>query len=322
MPDHTKDRAIDALARRQHGAFSTKQTTRLGFSTKERRSRLRSGRWVRLLHSDVFAVASAPATWERQCAAATLSVPTAGLWGPTAAAIHDFPGAPRAAIEVVTHHGATNRSPFGKVHQSRTVHRFTLVDGIRAVSQADATIQVARAHDVESLGSIVDELHRRRKRYLDELHDAALAVACSRLPGAATLRGVLGARGPGHVPPESELNRVFHEFLLGLPLPDLELEATPWWVEPGRQRVDALVEPWRLIVEADGRDFHTRVADFERDRERDAVALAHGYETLRFTWHKLTVDQRWCRTMLLAVGAHRSSLPEPRVGLLVGDRSG
>lgn len=308
MPDHAKDRAIDALARRQHGAFSTKQTTRIGFSTKERRSRLRSGRWVRLLDSDVLAVASAPATWERQCAAATLSVPASGLWGPTAAALHGFPDSPRAAIEVVTRHGATNRSPFGRVHQSSTVHRFVVVDGLRTVSQADATIQVARAHDVAGLGALVDELQRRRKRYLGELHDAALAVAGSRLPGAATLREVLRKRGPGSAPPASELNRVFHEFLLGLPLPDLELEATPWWVEPGKQRVDALIEPWRLIVEADGRDYHTRVADFERDRERDAVALAHGYETLRFTWHKLTHDQRWCRLILLGVGAQRAVL--------------
>lgn len=306
MPDHTKDRAIDALAQRQHGAFSHRQTVRKGFTRAERRSRLDAGRWVRLRNSPVYALPSSPGTWLRQCAAATLSVPGSGLSGPAGAGLHSFPGFPRAAIEVVTRHGSTNRSAFGTVRQSRTVHRFTVVEGIRVVSQADATIQVAPAFDTDGLSALVDELTRRRRHYLDELHDAALAVAGSRLPGAQVLRDVLARREPGSVPPESELNRVFHAFLATVPLPDLELEPTPWWMEPGSQRVDALVGPWMLIVEADGRDYHTRVADFERDRERDAIALAHGYETLRFTWNKLTRHEQWCRNVLLAVGANRS----------------
>jgi very-short-patch-repair endonuclease len=45
-----------------------------------------------------------------------------------------------------------------------------------------------------------------------------------------------------------------------------------------------LLPEHRLIVEADGRRWHTRVADFDRDRWRDNEATANGYRTLRFTW--------------------------------------
>lgn len=244
--------------------------------------------------------------------AGTLAVPASGLYGMTGAAVFEYPGVRRAGIEVVTRHGGTNRSPFGKVHQSHTVQRFTVVEGIRVASQADVTIQIAPAYEARELGAIVDELHRRRRQFLAELHDTALAVMACRLPGAATVREVLRKRDPGSVPPDSELNRVLQDLLLESPLPDVEFEATPRWVAPGEQRVDALIDSWKLIVEADGRSYHTRLADFDRDHERLVVAASHGYQILPFTYHQLVDQPRWCRAHLLATGAHRSQ--QLRVG--------
>ena len=51
--------------------------------------------------------------------------------------------------------------------------------------------------------------------------------------------------------------------------------------------VDAYVRTWRLIVEGDGRRWHTRKADHDRDRLRDNEAVAHGYVVLRFTYEML-----------------------------------
>src|SRR3546814_9697878 len=61
--------------------------------------------------------------------------------------------------------------------------------------------------------------------------------------------------------------------------------------QPGARRVDGLVESWRLVVEADGRAWHERVRDFERDRRRDAEVAAAGLQTLRFTWHQITAER-------------------------------
>jgi very-short-patch-repair endonuclease len=52
--------------------------------------------------------------------------------------------------------------------------------------------------------------------------------------------------------------------------------------------VDALIPAWRLIVEADGRRWHSRVNDRERDHDRDNVAAARGFRVMRFTHRMLT----------------------------------
>jgi len=125
-------------------------------------------------------------------------------------------------------------------------------------------------------------------------------------PGWPSWHAALEKRGDGYVPSPGALGRKLQSFLGGIDLPEVLWEATPPWVEPGRQRVDALIPDWTLIVEADGRAWHTRLADFERDRERDALALAHGYGTLRLTWYQLCHRRVWCRNVLMAIGAERS----------------
>src|SRR3546814_17689876 len=66
--------------------------------------------------------------------------------------------------------------------------------------------------------------------------------------------------------------------------------------QPGARRVDGLVESWRLVVEADGRAWHERVRDFERDRRRDAEVAAAGLQTLPFTWHQITAEPTGLRS--------------------------
>lgn len=44
----------------------------------------------------------------------------------------------------------------------------------------------------------------------------------------------------------------------------------------------------QLVVEVDGRAFHSSPADFERDRARDAELAAVGIRVIRITWRQLT----------------------------------
>ena len=60
-----------------------------------------------------------------------------------------------------------------------------------------------------------------------------------------------------------------------------------------------------MILEGDGRAWHTRADDFERDRRRDAEAAAAGLLTLRFTCYQLAHEPDWVRHVVLSVGAHR-----------------
>jgi very-short-patch-repair endonuclease len=103
------------------------------------------------------------------------------------------------------------------------------------------------------------------------------------------LADILDERGPGHVPAASELERRLFSVcdLVGLqPVRQFPL--------PGRQAitgcVDAALVEAKLILEADGRRWHSRVADFRRDRERDKAAGRAGWHTMRFCHDELVED--------------------------------
>jgi very-short-patch-repair endonuclease len=61
----------------------------------------------------------------------------------------------------------------------------------------------------------------------------------------------------------------------------------PW---APQRRADVMLVGSPVIVEADGRSWHTRVADFATDRRRDNVATRHGFDTLRYTYAELMTD--------------------------------
>ena len=99
------------------------------------------------------------------------------------------------------------------------------------------------------------------------------------------LRRILGDRSSdAYVPPTTKLEGALYRVLDQRRLPPYERQPALPWRPNVAQRADSLVPSWRLFVEADGRAWHSRVADFERDRRRDRDALAHGYEVARYTY--------------------------------------
>jgi hypothetical protein len=284
------DLRIDAIARRQHGAFNSGQARRAGATRDIVRRRRQSGHWL-TLDRGVFALPSHPGTWLRQAMAATLGERNAVVSGRSAAALHGFPGFRRAHIEITVPRSSNHRSRLATVRESDLVER-TTVDGIRVVTPAQAAIEIARYLDQRELGRLVDDLVARDRRFLPALQERFVDLAYSRWPGIGRIRAVLDERGDGYVPPASELEARLSDVLDEVVLlvgerPTMIRQAKlPWWPE-GDQRVDVLIPAWRMIAEADGRRWHTRVRDFELDRWRDNEAVAHGYRPMRFTWSRL-----------------------------------
>ncbi|MGA2009200.1 MAG: DUF559 domain-containing protein, partial [Solirubrobacteraceae bacterium] len=110
-----------------------------------------------------------------------------------------------------------------------------------------------------------------------------LLERCPSHPGARRLRAVADP-DPGRAtrPTRSAFEDRFLAFAAeyGLPAPMVNARVNGY-------EVDALFVDQRVIVELDGWDFHGGRAAFERDRERDAAALASGHRTLRVTWERL-----------------------------------
>jgi very-short-patch-repair endonuclease len=130
----------------------------------------------------------------------------------------------------------------------------------------------------------------------------------------AALRLILEERGPGYVPPASRLERLAFDCLVdgGLAVP-VRQHPLPSRAGPGR--VDLAYPDARLIIEADSRRWHTRVADFEVDRRRDNEATALGWQVLRVTWRDLVDRPGWVRSMVrscLEAGSAMTDTRSPR----------
>jgi hypothetical protein len=281
------DLLIAAYARRQYGVFNRDQARRAGASDSfiERR---RAGRsWI-TVDPAVFALPSHPATWQQRCMASVLAEPRAVLSGRTAAALHGFEGFRPGHIEITVPPGSNHRSRLARVRESALVTH-TRLGPLPVTTVPQTVIDIARHLDAGELGRLVDAQSLARPSLLAGLQDRYARLARSRLPGSGRVRDVLEQRGDGYVPPASELEARLIDVLGLLPDPPVMVrQAALPWRPAAADRVDVAIPAWRVIVEGDGRRWHTRVADFERDRRRDNDAVVHGWRPVRFTWFNLT----------------------------------
>jgi hypothetical protein len=157
------------------------------------------------------------------------------------------------------------------------------------VTVAQAAVDLSRSLGVERLHRVIADLVAANAGHLAAIQDRYVELSRSRQAGIRRLRAVLEDFDTGQVPPATELEwRLDHALQLVPTLPPRVRQSSLPWRGAVAARVDVLIPAWRLIIEADGRRWHTRVEDFERDRERDNDAAVHGYATLRFTWRQLT----------------------------------
>jgi hypothetical protein len=295
------DRAIEALARRQHGAFSRAQATAQGATARMIRGRAASGRWIQLAPG-VLALPGNPPTWERQCMAATLSVSGAVLFGTAAGALHGFTGCrrghPHLAVPVGSHH----ETPLATVHQLRHIET-TMVRGIPVVTAAQCLVDLPRFVTTPRARAALHDALTVNPTLLALVQDRFVDLSCSRLPHLSVVRDLLDELGDDEAPTASELERALDIVLLRVPgVPLSHRQASFPWRHGAPQRVDRLIPAWRLIIEADSRRWHTRVDDFERDRERDNEAAIHDHHVLRFTWARLAREPDRAVAQLIRYG--------------------
>ena len=256
------DARLQTIARRQHGAFNRQQALSVGLTSRMIENRLARRLWVRLDRS-VYALASHPFSWERQAMAATLTTEGAMLSGRSAAALHGLDGFRRGHLEITVPTGRSGRTRLAQVRRSDQTQA-TKVLGIPCLTVAYTIMSLGRREPTDALERAIDCAITRRLVTLEEVQDRFVTWARHRPRGVARLRLLLEARGPGTTPPTTELERRLRKFLLAPELPGFEYEyQLPWWPR-GEGRVDAYSPEYALIVEADGRAWHTRGARFRQ----------------------------------------------------------
>jgi very-short-patch-repair endonuclease len=270
------ERAIGALAERQHGVVSRAQLSELGLGAGAIDHRVRLGR-LHPVHRGVYRIGllTRPGRW---MAAVLACGPGAVLSHLAAAALWGIRQSGR--IEVTT--PASHRGPKGVI-----VHRSPLRDDERTTHRGIPTTTVPRT--LLDLSAVVrrDDLRSALRqaeqlRLTDPLSLSDLVERYPRRPGLAAIRALLKEATIGARVIRSELEERFQSFLLnaGLPLPQ-----TNQLVEGFE--VDCVWPDQRLIVELDGRAVHDTFHAFEQDRVRDRVLAAAGWHVIRVTWRQL-----------------------------------
>lgn len=301
MP-RTPDRKLAQIARKQAGAFNRTQATSAGMSARMLQTRERRGE-IERRHGDVWVFRAAPPTWLRDCWAATLVHPVAALSHATAGAFLDLDVDRRNPVEVTVPPGATHEARGIIVHRSRH-HRYASHSGLRVTRFEQVLVQLA-ATDPDLVEGVLHTGVDREPMRLERLLRHLDRLAGSRLPGLRSLTE-LAVDLEGDPPTQSELERRLLRLTDDvLTMPAVRRQATAPWAPDSTSVVDAVVPDWRLILEADGRAFHQRRADFERDRWRDAEAAIAGFHVMRFTYRRLEHDRAGVIDQLERYGAAR-----------------
>jgi hypothetical protein len=176
------------------------------------------------------------------------------------------------------------------VHQTSYLpaDHLTELGGLRTVSIERAVVDLAAVTKSHAhVGKILDRFIADGRTTSSRVGRCFDDLARPGRRGVRLVAAVLDERGPGYVPPASELERRLFDVIERARLPE-PLRQLPL---PGRGKVEGLADSGyldaRLLLEADGRRWHTRLEDFRADRERDAEASRAGWLTLRFAYEQL-----------------------------------
>jgi very-short-patch-repair endonuclease len=272
------DRAVGALAERQHGVVSRRQLLELGVGADAIDPRLRLKRLCPI-HRGVYTIGHRLLSQDGRWMAAVLACgPNAVLSHRAAAALWGM----RAGVwvEVTVADGRRARGGI-QVHRAvlppdeRTTHR-----GIPTTTVPRTLLDLSAVVGKRHLRSALREAEHLRLTDPLSLHD--LSARYPRRPGLRAIRALLAEASIGARIIRSELEERFQEFLIraGLPLPQTNAVVEGY-------EVDCVWPEQRLIVELDGHASHSPAHAFELDRARDRRLEAAGWRVIRITWRQL-----------------------------------
>jgi very-short-patch-repair endonuclease len=273
------DRVIATLAASQHGVVAARQ---LSLSRSALAHRVDRGSLHRV-HQGVYAVGHLRLTREGRWMAAVLAYgPQALLSHRTAAALWNI-GAGASQIEVSTP-SCRHRRPGIRTHRAPLhAEDHGICHGIPVTSVARTILDLSAVLKTEDrLARVVEDADRLQLFDLNALNRAIDRRPQAR--GARRLRAVM-ADYQGAEDTRSGLERDFLALIRRAKLPPPQVNVLVAGV-----LVDVHWPAWALVVELDGRTFHSSPRAFERDRIRDATLQKHGYRVLRITRKRLAHD--------------------------------
>jgi hypothetical protein len=164
------------------------------------------------------------------------------------------------------------------LHRRRNPPLITTHHGIPTTTIAQTLLDLAAAFTQQALERALGEAQLLPQFSTQELEQ----LLATRQRGVTKLRKVWHVEHGVGVP-RNVMERKFLEIVraTGIRRPAVNQRWRDW-------EIDALWLPEGIAVELDGRTPHTRTAQFQRDRDKDADLQLAGLIALRYTWADLT----------------------------------
>ncbi len=295
MTDAEADRRLEARAAKQHGVLTVTQAYEAGLSRGAIRHRVESGRWEAVVPG-VYRLRGTLVTWELRLHATVIGAGRGAGRGAvashrSAAQLHGIPGFSGNWVEVTGPLGLHPRARPARGFASRRLpaHHVMRVDGIPATSVARTLLDLAGVLDPDQTERALDNCLVRGLVTPEGAWLVYHDVGGPGRTGSRLFRDLLAARSEGYVAPASELERRFIQDVIvafQLPMPGREEDVgdSDGWIG----RVEFVYAGAKVLVELDGRLYHTALVDRRRDRDRDNRFMAAGWRVIRIDYEMLT----------------------------------
>jgi very-short-patch-repair endonuclease len=240
--------------------------------------------------------------------AAILSRPRAIATGISAAYLHGFHGFGPGRPSILVPWTASGRSTIAKVTRSvwfATLPRAT-IRSIETISAAETVVSLAAELPAWRIIRVFEDGLAASRFTLDEFDEIFERVDGGRVRGIRIVRKLAAVHSADAPEKGASYLERFLEMLLAEPVVPDSVREFPFQLRVKDARVDAYIPDWEIVVEADGRNEHTRREAFETDRERDNGLAARGILVMRFTYRKLRYERDQCLRNLVEAGRHRS----------------
>jgi hypothetical protein len=165
-------------------------------------------------------------------------------------------------------------------------HQVTVVGSIPVTTVARTLFDLGRLCRPERVERAVDDALADGQVTVAELEAVLEDLAGPGRAGTATMRAIVADRGFGFVAPRSRLERRFLNIVAGYGLPEPRREINVSGDDGWIGRVEFVYQEG-VLVECDGRRWHSALLDIERDQARDNAFRANGFIVLRFRYRVL-----------------------------------
>ncbi len=285
---NTTDLQVEKIAKRQHGLIAWRQLERLRITRHQIRRRVRIGQWVRELPG-VWRMSWAEPSWIQRVWCASLWAGTAACVSHrTAAQLWDLDGVKLDKVEMTGETRQRNHRGWLLVHRTAPIPKQMqrIRKGVPLTSPARTLVDLAEVCDADVLERAMEHAFRSRISSVNEVHQVLRRIPTEWKAGTARVVGLLehGVFSPEmHSELERQALRTFRRF--GLPDPICQHEIVANELVLGF--VDFAWPKARVIVEAEGFQFHSGREAWEGDIDRYNAMTLGGWKILRLTYADL-----------------------------------